>query len=112
MLLKEDGIRLHHMLDAAREALDFAQGRRREDLEVDRQLVLSLVRSLEVIGEAASKVSAEFKAARPDIPWLDITGMRNRLIHAYFDVNLNVVWKTVTQEMPALAEQLEEILSS
>jgi uncharacterized protein with HEPN domain len=97
---KDDRVRLQHMLDAANEALTFIQGKIRADLDNDRMLVLSLVRELEIIGEAASKVSADTRSQNTLIPWEDITGMRNRLIHAYFDVDLDVVWNTVTKDLP------------
>jgi uncharacterized protein with HEPN domain len=107
---KDDRVRLQHMLDAANEALTFIQGRIRADLDNHRMLVLSLVRELEIIGEAASKVSADTRSQNPSIPWQDITGMRNRLIHAYFDVDLDTVWNTVTKDLPLLKAELEKIL--
>jgi uncharacterized protein with HEPN domain len=73
-------------------------------------LVLSLVRELEIIGEAASNVSRETRSLSTGIPWQDITGMRNRLIHAYFDVDLDTVWSTVTKDLPVLKAELEKIL--
>lgn len=107
---KDDRVRLQHMLDAANEALSFIQARVRSDLDNDRMLVLSLIRELEIIGEAASKVSPETRAQNSTVPWQDISGMRNRLIHAYFDVNLDVVWTTVTKDLPFLKAELEKIL--
>ena len=107
---RDDRIRLQHMLDAANEALTFVRGRIRADLDNDRMLVLSLVRELEIIGEAASKVSVETQSQNTSIPWQDITGMRNRLIHAYFDVDLDTVWSTVTKDLPVLKTELEKIL--
>ena len=107
---KADRVRLQHMLDATNEALTFIQGRIRADLDNDRMLVLSLVRELEIIGEAASKVSAAIRSQNTSIPWQDITGMRNRLIHAYFDVDLDTVWSTVTKDLPVLKAELEKIL--
>ena len=86
----EDRIRLRHMLDAAKEAMSFAKGRTRADLTLDRMLQLSLVKEIEVIGEAASRVSRELQVTTPQIPWTEIIGMRHRLIHAYADVNLDV----------------------
>lgn len=103
-------MRLQHMLDAANEALSFIQGKTRPDLDKDRMLALSLVKELEIIGEAASKVSAEVRSQNSAIPWQDIGGMRNRLIHAYFDINLDVVWKTVARDLPSLKAELEKIL--
>jgi uncharacterized protein with HEPN domain len=107
---KDDRIRLQHMLDAANEALTFIQGKNRADLDIDRMLVLSLIRELEIIGEAASKISAETRSQNTSIPWQDISGMRNRLIHAYFDVDLDTVWSTVSRDLPTLKAELEKIL--
>ena len=103
-------MRLQHMLEAATEALSFIQSKTRSDLNKDRMLVLSLVKELEIIGEAASKVSPEVRSQNSAIPWQDISGMRNRLIHAYFDINLDVVWKTVTRDLPSWKAELEKIL--
>ena len=106
-----DLIRLRHMLEAAREALSFVEGMTRRDLDSDRKLVLSLVREIEVIGEAASKVSPETKSELPDLPWQDIIGMRNRLVHVYFDVDLDVVWDSVTKDLPELIRLLEQAVT-
>jgi uncharacterized protein with HEPN domain len=76
------------MLDAAREAISFAIGRCREDLDDDRQLTLSIVKLLEIIGEAATKLAEETRSKLADLPWSDIMGMRHHLIHAYFDIDL------------------------
>ena len=107
---KDDRIRLQHMLDAANEALGFIQDKTRTDLDKDRKLVLSLVKVLEIIGEAAGKVSADVRVQNSTIPWQDISGMRNRLIHAYFDIDLDTVWSTVTKDLPFLKSELEKIL--
>ena len=107
---REDEVRLRHMLDAAREAVSFAKGRTRADLDRDRMLVLSIVRSVEIIGEAASKITKESQAAHPTIPWAVIIGMRNRLIHAYFDVDLDRVWTTVQNDVPSLIVELEKFV--
>ena len=105
-----DLVRLRHMLDAAREALSFLEGRTLDDLKRNRMLALSLVKELEIIGEAASKVSDEVKALAPDIPWPMIVGMRNRLIHAYFEVGFDIVWTTATSKLPGLTTSLERLL--
>jgi uncharacterized protein with HEPN domain len=68
------------------------------------------VRLLEVIGEAARGVSPAFRNSHPDLPWKNMVGMRDRLIHGYYDINLDVVWKTVTEDLPPLISQLEEII--
>ena len=79
---KDDAIRLQHMLDAAREAVAFARGRTRGDLENDRQLVLALVKDVEIVGEAATQETKATRQNLPEIPWERIVGMRNRLVHA------------------------------
>ena len=106
----DDLVRLHHILDAAHEALEHAANRKREDLDTDRQLLHSLVRCIEIIGEAASNVTPALRAEHPEVPWLRIIGMRNRLIHGYFDINHAIVWKTVHEELPTLVSQVREIL--
>jgi len=110
-MFEDDNVRIRHILDAAREAVDFSQGRSRADLNSDRQLNLSLVRLLEIIGEAARGISTEFRQEHPDLPWKSMVGMRDRLIHAYFDVNLDVVWETVKEDLPSLIGQLEKIVA-
>jgi len=110
-MFEDDSVRIRHILDAAREAVAFSQGRSREDLDTDRRLNLSLVRLLEIIGEAARGISSEFREAHPDLPWKSMIGMRDRLIHAYFDVNLDVVWETVTEDLPPLITKLEKIVA-
>lgn len=99
---QDDAIRLRRMLDAAKEAISFASGKKRADLDHDRMLVLSLVKDIEIIGEAATKVSENCRREHPEIPWREIVTMRNRLIHGYFDVNIDIVWKTVADELPPL----------
>lgn len=99
------------MLDASREVLKFTIGKTRHDLDNDRMLNLSLVHLLEIIGEAAVGVSPEFCKKYPKVPWNIIVGMRNRLIHGYFDINLDIVWKTVETDIPSLVNNLEEIIS-
>lgn len=105
-----DLVRLHHILDAAREAVAFSQGRSQKDLYSDRMLNLSLVRLMEIIGEAARGISPTCRAAHPEVAWQKMAGMRDRLVHGYFDINLDVVWETVTQDLPPLLSQLENII--
>jgi uncharacterized protein with HEPN domain len=98
------------MLEATREAIGFARERRRKDLDRDRMLLLSLVKALEMIGEAASKVTVETRDSCPEIPWSEIVAMRNRLIHVYFDINAEIVWQTVIDDLPALERKLQALL--
>jgi uncharacterized protein with HEPN domain len=90
-------IRLRHMLDHAREASAMAKGRGRAELDTDRQLNLSLVRLLEIVGEAASRVPAEQRSLYPDIPWPEIVGLRNRLIHGNDSVDFDILWQIVSK---------------
>jgi uncharacterized protein with HEPN domain len=106
---KDDLVRLRHMLDAAREALEFTRDRQRGDLDGDRMRTLSLVKCIEIVGETATKVSEETRAKCPALPWVDIIGMRNRLIHGYFDIDLDRVWDTVKDDLPALVAELKRI---
>ncbi|HEY4723641.1 MAG TPA: HepT-like ribonuclease domain-containing protein [Anaerolineales bacterium] len=109
---EDDLIRLRHMLDAAREATAFAKGRSRSDLDNDRMLLLSLTKDIEIIGEAASKLSQETHDTNSSIPWASIIAMRNRLIHAYFDIDPDRVWDTVKDDLPPLVAELEKIIAS
>lgn len=107
---RTDKVRIRHILDASKEAVEFAKGRYRTDLDNDRKLSLSLVRLLEIIGEATRGLSEEFRTQHPELPLKKMAGMRDRLIHGYYDVNLDVVWETVTEDLPGLISKLESIL--
>ena len=106
----DDATRLRHMLAAAEEAVGFAAGRTRADLDHERMLSLALVRLIEVIGEAAANVTPAMRSAHPEIPWRQIIGTRNRLIHAYFSINLDILWETISTDLPALIAQLRPIV--
>lgn len=107
----DDRLRVQHMLDACKEALSFAHGRSRSDLYQDRQLLYALVRCIEIVGEAASQVSGDARREAPEVPWSSIVAMRNRLIHAYFDIDHELVWRTVQDEIPVLVAQLEKLFN-
>lgn len=109
-MLPHDVTRLRHMLDSAMEAVEFATGKSRSDLDDDRMLSLAIIKSIEIIGEAASKVSETCKEENDSIPWRDIIGMRNRLSHGYFDINLDIVWETVKTDIPSIVEALSQII--
>ena len=108
--MRHDDAYLLDMLLAAREAVKFATGL--TYLQFNRSALHqnAIIKSIEVIGEAASHVSADTREAHPEIPWHEIIGMRNRLVHAYFDVNLIRVWDTVQEDLPALITQLEPLV--
>ena len=109
--MRRDDAYLLDMLLAAREAREFAANLTFPDFKRDRMAQLAILKSLEVSGEAASRVSSEGQKALPEIPWLQIIGMRNRLVHGYFDVNLLRVWETVQEDIPRLIVLLESRLT-
>lgn len=108
----KDLVRFKHMLDSTQAILLFAQERKRVDLDKDRQFLSAVLREFEVLGEAANKVSERMKKRFPEFPWKGAIGMRNRLIHAYFDVDHDVIWKTIRESLPTLQELLEQIVHS
>ena len=103
-------VRLRHMLDHAKEAVDLLSGKEKADLSRDRVLELALVRLVEIVGEAANRLSIEDQSQYPSIPWRDIVGMRNRLVHGYDAVDVEVLWDTVQVDLPQVIEELERIL--
>ncbi len=107
MSRRDEALRLRHILDYATEAIQMAQGRRREDLDTDRQFALALTRLVEIIGEAAARVSQETRAKFPSVPWQDITGMRNRLVHAYDEVDYDILWDVVQYDLPNLVDSIK-----
>lgn len=107
----DDRIRILHMIEATESALSFVSGRKRSDLDEDRMLLFGVVRAIEVIGEAAGKISEDTRTNASEVPWTAIVSMRNRLIHAYFDIDRDIVWKTTTEELPALLRSLRVLLA-
>ncbi|MCD6352425.1 MAG: DUF86 domain-containing protein [Armatimonadetes bacterium] len=109
-MTEADRIRLQHILDAARAAYGFVRGRSREDLDSDLMLRFAILKALEIVGEAARHVSPQGRQACPNLPWPLIVGMRNRLIHGYFDVDTDQVWRTVERDVPELISTIEGVL--
>lgn len=97
------------MLEHAREAAALIAGKTRQEVEKDRILTLALTRLLEFVGEAASRVPPDVRATHPDIPGTAIVGLRNRLIHAYDNVDFGIFWKVLSHDLPALVPLLVEI---
>jgi uncharacterized protein with HEPN domain len=107
----EDRVRLLHMEEALATAQRFVAGKSREDLDADDMFRLALTRAIEIVGEAAGRVTAPTQERYPDVAWRALLGMRNRLTHAYFDVNRDIVWTTATQAVPQLLARVREILA-
>jgi len=110
MSRRDDRVALRQMLDHAREAREMVRGRVRAHLESDRTFQLALTRLMEIVGESASRVSAPTREAHPAIPWQAVVGMRNRLIHGYDVVDLDLLWDTVETDLPPLIGQLRAIV--
>jgi len=106
---------LEHIAQAIQRAVDYVE--RFDSLSAFQQGQLeqdAVIRNIEIIGEAARQIqrqAPEFVAAHPEIPWNDMRDMRNRMIHAYFDVNISIVWNTVKNDLPPLKQQIEQLLS-
>jgi len=107
---REDTILLNDMLDYARRAVDAVEGRSREVLDTDAVLVGALERFVEVIGEAASRLSETTREMTPEIPWHEIIAMRNQLVHGYFAVDLDILWTVVRDDLPDLITNLERFV--
>lgn len=100
---------LRHMLDYAQKAIIISQGRKRNDLDEDLTFNLALTHLIEIIGDAANRVPEDFQESHAEIPWAQIIGMRNRLIHGYDEVDLNFLWSVVQNDLPGLIVQLEKL---
>ncbi len=99
-----------HMLDIARKAVAKVRGKTRKDFDEDENLRLALAHLLQIIGEAGRQVSQPFQKNHPAIPWKAIIGMRHKVVHDYLNVDEDVVWRTVTQELSPLISQLEKLM--
>ncbi len=103
-------IRLRHMRDHAAEAIAMVSGKNRDDLDNDRMLELALVRLMEIIGEAAGRITPETRAKLPNIPWSDVVAMRNRLIHGYDSIDHDILWDTIDHDLPSLQEAIDGLI--
>jgi uncharacterized protein with HEPN domain len=104
-------IRLMHILEASKAAVKHLSRKKRKDLDTNRTILSAVVRELEIIGEAANSIPDSIQKKYPSIPWKQMIAMRNRLIHAYFDVDHDIVWITTSQYLPILIHDLEQILA-
>jgi uncharacterized protein with HEPN domain len=110
MTCRDPVVSLRQMRDHAREAMELVGGRNRQDLEEGRMLNLAVVRLLEIVGEAANRVPNEVQSKHPGIPWREIIGMRNRLIHGYDQVDFEVLWQILTRDLPGVVQNLDRAL--
>jgi len=109
---EKDRHRLLDMLDAAKKAEAFVEGKTREHLDEDEMLALALTRLLEIIGEAARTIPPETRETLSDIPWQAIIGMRHRIVHDYLHADYDVVWNTIHEDLPPLIELPQKIVGS
>ena len=109
--MRRDDARLVDMLLAARDAVEFAAPLTFREFSDDRLRQLAILKSIETIGETASRISEETKAKNPGVPWTEIIGVRNHLVHGYFAIRLDRVWQTVRNDLPPLIAQLEPLVS-
>ena len=107
---RDDDLYLGHMLDMARKALALTSGVEKDAFDGDEKLQLAVVHLIQVIGEAARRVSPESQVAHSDIPWGAIVGMRHKVVHDYMGLDIDVVWDTVQNDLPELARMLEVIV--
>ena len=107
---RNDKAYLKHIADAISDIKCFMRNVTKEEFLENREKQYAVLRALEIIGEATKNVSKEMKAKHPEVNWSDIAGMRDRLIHQYFGVNLDLVWATVKKDLPELENQVSEML--
>lgn len=107
---ERDTTYLKHVLDSIRKIQDYMEGMDSEDFEKEPKTQSAVIREMEVIGEATKQITKETKEENPEIPWQQIAGMRDKLIHGYFQVDLNIVWRTYEEEIPRLKKKIQELL--
>lgn len=105
-----DRLRLLHILDAAERISVYLSGIGREEFVSNRMLQDAVIRNLEIVGEACVNLTPEFRSSHAEVPWMKASGIRNRLVHGYFDVDLNVVWQTANEALPPFITQVRAIL--
>ena len=111
-MLPPDVLYLRHMLDALERLKQYVARTSRQAFDDDSLVQDAIVRQLTVLGEAAGKISPAFVDTHPEIPWPDVTGIRHKLVHDYFVVDIEVVWITATEDAPALKSLLEAALEA
>ena len=109
---KYDAVYLNHILDAISQIESYTADLSYETFTQDRLVQDGVIRQLEIIGEACRALSSEFRGQNPDLPWNQIVGLRNRLIHAYVDINLGIIWDIVQADLPPLKSRIRALLDS
>lgn len=109
--MKDDAVYVEHMLDAVETIETYTEDQTADTFRGNPLVQDAVIRQLEILGEAAKRLSSATRDQFDDVPWRDITGMRDKLIHGYFGVDVDVVWKTVREDVPELKHQLEQIVS-
>lgn len=106
---RDDAVYVDHMLETARKAVGKVERKSRTDFDADENLRLALAHLIQILGEAASRVSAAFCEAHPEIPWSEVIGMRHKIVHDYLGLDYDIVWEVVTRDLPVLADRSERI---
>jgi uncharacterized protein with HEPN domain len=107
---KDDTVYLQHIMDNISRIEEYTQGFGYEDFVGNHLIQDGVIRQIEIMGEAAKRLSKEIKDKYSEIPWRDITGMRDKLIHDYFGVDIDAVWDTVVRDVPVLKGKLQDII--
>jgi uncharacterized protein with HEPN domain len=106
---RDDAVYVEHMLETARNAVGKVERKSRADFDADENLRLALAHLIQILGEAASRVSSAFRETHPEIPWSEVIGMRHKIVHDYLGLDYDIVWEVVTRDLPILAGKLERI---
>lgn len=101
---------LQDMLENSQRAIRFVKGMKYKEFEKDEKTLYAVIRAVEIIGEAAGSIPEDVRSKYPDIPWRDVRGMRNKLVHQYFGINMKVVWQTIREDLPAIISALKKII--
>jgi uncharacterized protein with HEPN domain len=110
-MARDDRITLEQMLDVVRRIRTIAQGQTRDAFDADEVRQLALLHLIQMLGEAASRTSAAFRDAHPELPWVQMIGMRNRIVHGYDHVDPDIVWRVATEDVEPVLAALERLVS-